>query len=111
MIQDTGNNLSLTKTGSGTLTLSGANTYSGVTLVNAGTLTIQYQSSLGSSSAGTTVADGAALYLAGSGYTIAEPLSLAGELGVGVAGYIWSGAITLIGPNAVIEPVNSGVIN
>lgn len=43
--------MSLTKTGAGTQILTGANTYTGATIVNAGTLTIGDNGSLGSSSA------------------------------------------------------------
>jgi len=51
----------LTKAGAGTLALSGANTYSGVTTVNAGFLEIQNATALGATGAGnqTVVNDGA----------------------------------------------------
>lgn len=49
---------SLVKIGSGTLTLSGANTYTGGTTINAGTLKIAGAGTLGASSAGTNVAGG-----------------------------------------------------
>jgi autotransporter-associated beta strand protein len=48
----TGTGISLTKTGVGELVLSGTNTFSGGTIINAGTLTVQSASALGS---GTTV--------------------------------------------------------
>jgi fibronectin-binding autotransporter adhesin len=53
-------NLGLTMTGSGTLVLSGLNTYAGPTVVNSGTLSIANINSLGSSSS-TTVNNGASL--------------------------------------------------
>ena len=53
----------LTKQGAGTLTLSGNNTYSGVTNVNAGTLVAAVNNALGTVAGGTTVAAGATLRL------------------------------------------------
>jgi filamentous hemagglutinin family protein len=51
--------------GSGTLTLSGANDYTGATTVSAGTLVITNATGLGTAAAGTTVASGATLDLQG----------------------------------------------
>ena len=56
---------SLTKNGAATLTLAGANTNSGTTLVNSGTLATQGDERLGNSSA-LTVASGAAFQLGGN---------------------------------------------
>ncbi|WP_010298833.1 beta strand repeat-containing protein [Candidatus Odyssella thessalonicensis] len=64
---------SLSKTGSGILTLSGNNNYSGGTSVNAGTIAIGHANALGTSS---VTLGGGGLQLAGA-YTVANPLVLA----------------------------------
>ncbi len=55
----------LTKTGPGRLTLSGANTFSGAVTVAAGTLRLNDNSALGSTSGSTTIANGATLDVSG----------------------------------------------
>ena len=95
-----GSGLSLT--GGGTLTLSGVNTYSGVTTIGAGAVNIQSANALGSTAAGTTVTAGAALQLQGTIVTAAEALTLNGT-GVAASGALrnisgantYSGAVTL----------------
>ncbi|WP_395753590.1 autotransporter-associated beta strand repeat-containing protein [Prosthecobacter sp.] len=66
------------KSGSGTLILSGANTYTGATTVSTGVLNIQNASALGTTAGGTSVASGAALQIQGSITTGAEALTLNG---------------------------------
>ncbi|WNJ92486.1 autotransporter-associated beta strand repeat-containing protein [Bosea sp. 685] len=68
----------LVKQGAGTFTLSGANTYSGTTTINAGVLNIQNATALGTTAGGTTVANGAALQIQGNIAVGAEALSLSG---------------------------------
>lgn len=107
-----GTGTSLSKTGAGTLTLSGASSYSGGTTVGAGTLQAGASSSgavttgpLGT--AGVTVAGSATLDLAGQ--SLANPLNLSGQ-GVGAAGALInssangataSGAVTLAADTTV----------
>jgi autotransporter-associated beta strand protein len=104
-------NWNVVKQGSGTLTLSGANTYSGTTAVETGTLAVAHNNALGSAAAGTTVAVGATLRLQGApNLSVAEPLTLNGT-GFGNAGALvsangfntWSGPITLGSPSVVAQ--------
>jgi autotransporter-associated beta strand protein len=92
----------LTKIGTGTLTLSGSNSYIGTMTVSGGTLQITNASALGNANAGATVQSGATLAV-GGGIAVVNPLTLNGS-GVGGAGAlvnadgntnIWSGAVTL----------------
>lgn len=71
------------KVGTGILTLTGTNTYSGATTISAGSLVVQNNAALGSTSGTTTVNSGATLEINGSGLSIAENLSLSGA---GVSG-------------------------
>jgi len=85
-----------TKAGTGTIELSGANTYAGATLVSAGTLVASNASSLGTTAGATTVANNAALNVAG--VSIGETLTLSGT-GVGATGALrGSGAAAVTGP-------------
>ncbi|CAN7152676.1 autotransporter-associated beta strand repeat-containing protein [Bosea sp. LjRoot9] len=103
--------LTVTKTGTGTLILSdagGASNYTGLTTISQGVLNIQAVTALGTTAAGTVVANGAALELQGSITVAGEALTLNGT---GVAGggalrnvsgiNTYGGAITL-GSNASI---------
>lgn len=73
---------SLTKTNDGLAILTGANTYSGATLVTNGTLRIASSSALGTTAAGTTVGSGAALELSNNINVVGEGITLHGT-GVG----------------------------
>ena len=92
----------LTKTGSGTITLSGNSSYTGATTVEEGTLEIGHANALGTADGGTTVSDGATLSVAGGITVAAEALDLAGY-GVGSAGALrstggdntWNGNLTM----------------
>ncbi len=123
VIQNGSGTVALTKTGTGTLTFSGANTYSGATTVSAGVLDVQNNTALGATAGATTVAGGAALQLDGSGLVVAEPVTLNGT---GIAGggalrqvantNTWSGAITLgsaarVNADAGTLTVSGGITN
>lgn len=77
-------NANLIKSGTGTLTLTAANTYLGTTTVNTGTLAITHATALGADSNGTTISGGdvdGRLSVSG-GLTITEPLTLGGRQGL-----------------------------
>lgn len=85
VISDGGSGFGITKTGAGTLTLSGANTYSGGTTVSAGLLQLNNSSALGSSSGSLTV-NGGVLNLNDQSVTV-------GNL-TGSGGTIWNNLAT-----------------
>jgi autotransporter-associated beta strand protein len=99
---------SLVKTGTGVLTLTGANTYTGLTTVgvNAGHLVVGHNSALGTTDGGTVVAEGGNLVLADGVTVTGEALSLAGggdnhgalKAGTAATG-TWAGVVVLDDPN------------
>ncbi|MDF1741968.1 MAG: autotransporter-associated beta strand repeat-containing protein, partial [Verrucomicrobiales bacterium] len=94
---------SLSKAGTGTLTLSGANTYSGITTVAAGLVKLNHATALGSNgnlATGTVVQSGGALDLNGISQ-VGERIEINGS-GTGAAN---TGALFNNGPNMV----NNGV--
>ena len=68
----------IAKSGAGTLTLTGSNSYSGTTSIAAGVLNIQHAFALGSTAAGTIVSNSAALQIQGGITVSGESLTLAG---------------------------------
>ncbi len=79
------------KRGAGNLTLSGVNTFSGATIVEAGTLLLGNGSATGTSAGGITVQSGATLDLNGVTLPIGETVTLAGA---GPSGYSLTGTGT-----------------
>ena len=83
IIQNGSGSVALTKNGTGTLTLSGSNSYSGLTTISAGMIKIGQagnatNSPLGTTGSGTSITSGAALDLNGFTLGTAEPLTLRG---------------------------------
>ena len=86
----------LTKASGGILILSGNNTYTGATNINAGTLAVTANNALGTNAAGTTVASGATLDLRNVLYTTSEGLTLDGGTLLASAGTSsYAGGVTL----------------
>jgi len=82
-------NTGLTKSGDGTFVLSGSNSYTGPTAINAGRVVVANGSALGSTSGGTVVAGDAQLRLnaTNTGFAIgAEALTVSGQGLIGSAG-------------------------
>jgi fibronectin-binding autotransporter adhesin len=121
VISEGGNNnpkLALTKIGTGTLTLSGANSYTGLTTVSAGVLNIQNNTALGTTAAGTIVSSGATLQLQNSITVGAEALTLNGGAASGQNGDLvnvsgtnnYGGVITLATAASTISS-DAGTLN
>jgi fibronectin-binding autotransporter adhesin len=91
----------LTKNGTGTLTLSGNNSYTGATAINSGTLAVSHPGALGSTSAA-TVAQDAQLRISGN-ISIARPVFLNGGSGTDGLGDIYS-----IGNNTIAGHIQAG---
>jgi autotransporter-associated beta strand protein len=85
IIQDGSGTMALVKNGTGTLTLAGANTYSGGTTVNAGALQVGNASALGATT-GTLAVDGGTLDLNGFTVTVGSLSGSSGTVTSSVAG-------------------------
>ncbi|HVZ62967.1 MAG TPA: autotransporter-associated beta strand repeat-containing protein, partial [Lacunisphaera sp.] len=99
----------LTKIGTGTLTLSRTNSYTGATTVNGGTLSLASTGALGSSS-GTTVASGATLDVGFSSGTLGNTSAITlNGAGVGSAGALTFSGTTATLNNAITLAGNSTI--
>ncbi|PJE53347.1 DUF4347 domain-containing protein, partial [Marinomonas sp. BSi20584] len=100
VIEDGGNGGGLTKIGTGTLTLSGSNAYTGTTTVSAGTLVVDNSAALGTTAGGTVVESGATLQ-ATAGISIADALTLSGTGVNGAGALVASGNGTVTASGAI----------
>jgi autotransporter-associated beta strand protein len=106
--------VTVTHNSTGASTLAGANSYSGATVINTGSVNIQNATALGDTAEGTTVVNGAALQLQNDITVGAEALSLAGS-GVGGTGALrnisgtntYGGPVTLTGPTLINSDAGS----
>lgn len=96
-ITETATGTALTKSGSGTLTLTGANTYSGPTNITQGTLAVSSDANLGT---GTNISFGVGTLQANASFTTAKNLTLA-------TNYV--GSINTNGYNVTVGGTNSGL--
>ena len=114
----------ITKSGSGTFYIAGINTYTGPTVISAGTLKLGNTSALGTTTNGTSITSGAVLDLNGINYSNAEALTINGT-GISNGGAIinssstgatFAGLITLgssssiVGGTGTISISNAGTI-
>jgi autotransporter-associated beta strand protein len=99
------------KTGTNALVLAGPNDYTGVTQIDAGIVLVTVASGLGSTSGGTTVADGAQLRLSSAtGFTIGnEALTIAGDGGAGLPGALRNAAGTNTSQGKVTLSTNASI--
>ncbi|NCW63919.1 MAG: hypothetical protein EBW04_07385, partial [Betaproteobacteria bacterium] len=98
----TGSGVTLTKAGAGTLTLSGTNTYTGQTNINAGTLAVTVNDALGTNAAGTVIASGATLDLQNVTYSTTEAITNSGTLSTSTGTSSYAGTMTL-GADSTID--------
>ncbi len=103
VIADDGGYGTFVKQGTGTLTLSGNNTYAGVTNIESGAIVAASNTALGGSTWGNTISSGAALYLQGSINLTEGNFTLSGS-GLGGAGAVRN----LSGNNTLNAAINIG---
>ena len=112
VIKNTAGTLALTKTGSGTLTLSGNNTYSGATTVSVGTLKAGSTTGLSANSA-FSVAASATLDLGGFNNTISSLATATGTItdssGAGLGGTLRIATAMPAGPSAQLFTGSMGL--
>ncbi|MDB6112625.1 MAG: Autotransporter-associated beta strand repeat protein [Pedosphaera sp.] len=95
-VTDGGAPAGITKYGNGYLDLVNSNSYSGLTLVNEGTLGVYHSHALGSTVAGTTIAGGYGIYFPGNVSVVGESLTINSDVTWYFQGTnFWTGPIAL----------------
>ena len=115
--QNTGTgDLSLSKAGTGNLTLGGSSSYDGTTAITAGGIIVKSNNALGTAAGGTSITSGATLgFSGGVNYSTAEAITSVSGTGVGTNGAIqnidgtntFAGAITLAGGTTIAAAASS----
>jgi autotransporter-associated beta strand protein len=117
VIKNTSGNIALVKTGTGTVTLLGANTYAGATSVVGGVLELKNASALGASTSGASVENGASLLINQSLNIGNESLSLNGPgagngaLHIGSSSVVNYGGAINLADNASIKVDANSTLN
>ena len=91
----------ITKAGTGSLTLSGNNTFGGAVNVNAGSLIISSNNALGNTNNLTTVASGATIDFQNVNYSTTESLRNSGTISTSTGTSTFAGSITLFANSTV----------
>ncbi|MFA6287320.1 MAG: autotransporter-associated beta strand repeat-containing protein [Opitutaceae bacterium] len=93
--------VNLVKTGSSNLILNAANTYTGGTVINQGTIGAKVAGAFGGSGQTVTVMTGATASLTGTGLTYANNFNLAGSVALTPGTNTVSGTVTLLGDTTI----------
>jgi RHS repeat-associated protein len=101
VIEDGSGTMSLAKTGAGTLTLAGANTYSGGTTISSGTLRVGSGGSSGTLGSGAVVNNAALEFYRSGTTTVANAISGSGTLTQTLGTLVLSGSNTYTGTTTI----------
>ena len=92
----------ITKTGDGTLALGGNNAFAGPVNINNGILRVDHDNGLGSVNSGTTVGNGATLFIASAPDLVREPVTLNGTGFGGTNGALMASGAVVLSNNVVL---------